>query len=79
LRRARWLLLLGLFATPALAADPPPDAGGAQAGQSLSAEDQEIVDNLDLLQNLEAAKELDTMLQLAQAEQTDGGKDDSSQ
>ena len=72
------LALLGmLFSTPVLADPPPPDAGTptSTSTTTLSQEDQEVVDNLDLLENLDAAKELDTMLALAQAEDSDSEND----
>ena len=73
----RWLWVCGaLFALPALAQDdsqPPPPAAQPvpDGGTSLSAEDQEVVQNLDLLENMEASQELDTLLAMGEAQQDD--------
>jgi hypothetical protein len=87
LRRALAVLgaaLVGAVAlgglAPALAADrAPPHAASPDAGSAaLSAEDQEVVQNLELLEHLPESRELDTMLQLSQVqssedEDSDGG------
>lgn len=81
----RWLacllavgLVLGAVMSSGARADPPaPDAGSARVepspdgGTALSAEDQEVVANLDLLEHLDEARHLDLLMALS--DEPDGG------
>ena len=58
-RGARGLLFIALCSISAFGFD-----GGIDAGSPLSDEDREIVENLELLENLHEAAELDTLLDL---------------
>jgi hypothetical protein len=72
--RFGWLWICGvLFAAPAFAQDDAraPVQAAQDGGTTLSAEDQEIVQNLDLLENLDASQELDTLLAMDDAQQDD--------
>jgi len=74
--RRRLALLAAAIALPGWAGAPPddwasPDGGFKRAsaqGAELSAEDREVVENLDLLESLDDAGDLDLLLDLAEEE-----------
>lgn len=78
----RWLALVGgLTALPAYAQAtrrpsseqaPPADA----RSPALGPEDEEVVQNLELLEHLPESRDLDTMLELAQVQASDGEEHD---
>ena len=69
-----------LYAGTAAAADKRPPAPPSRAGEPakeratqprLSAEDQEVVENLELLESLEEAEDLELLLELSKEEEED--------
>lgn len=63
--RAASIALL-LWSVAATAQDAGTPDAGAQVERPLSNEDAEVINDLDLLENLDAAAELDLLLELAE-------------
>lgn len=80
------LLAAGLWAGTASAAEdrshpPPPPRNTEPArprpdGSKLSPEDKEVVENLELLESMDAAQDLDMLMELSQDDKD--GKDEDS-
>ena len=73
------VLAVSLYASTAAAEDkkPPPSARTAEPAReksprpTLSAEDQEVVENLELLESMGEAEDLEMLLELAKEEEED--------
>jgi hypothetical protein len=51
---------------PAVPAQPPPPRSPPRAQPTLTDEDREVVDNLELLESLDATEDLDVLMELSQ-------------